>query len=115
MIVTKDGKYKLADGRPVHIIRVFTEDYLHGRCVVGRYKLSGSDIWVLGLWNLDGFNAAPNLNLIEDNEVTVWLNCYHNQNYGVYHSRGLADQRAQDTRIACKKVTFTPGEGIDDE
>ena len=107
--ITKE--YMTTDG---YEVRIYAVDGVGIYSVHGAIKTETG--WAARTWTSDGmrYSGEGSSNLIEKPKTYVkWVNLYSNGVACTYSSKGYADLGAGD-RIACVKIEFTEGEGLDD-
>ena len=88
----------------------------------GRFRNKGGD-WIAVSWAKDGiysYSGKSHVDLLDPiREHTFWLNVYLEPAglaTGVgYRTKADADRAADPDRIACFKVTFVEGEGLEND
>lgn len=109
-----EKKYRTRDGKDVRVL-----------CVDRKSKCGFSVVALVGEGDFEStisYRAEGNvflggtksaLDLIEVKpKQFVWINLYPSMDH---HTKELADKNAGDNRIACIRVEFEEGEGLNDE
>jgi hypothetical protein len=113
-------QYETRNGYPVRILAIDTAIGSDGDTVVGiiKYPHSTNE---LESWRPDGSyresetDAAPQSphDLVEVPQTqTIYLNLYPDPAAAAYETRTDADRYARRARVACIKLTYTPGDGL---
>lgn len=111
-------KYRTRDGREV--ILFTTESRVSTKPVSGEILTKG-DVWIWGRWDAHGGDCFGNegRDLVEiKDKHELWLNVYSFQDegfvVGAYKIKSDADHgQCRKNRIACVKISFEEGEGLE--
>ena len=102
-------KYQTRDGREVRVYAVDGGGVYptHGAYLCG-------EGWIHETWTTEGLasvSCRSRADLIEVKpERTMWINVYRDHGFG---SQGQANIYATSDRLACVKVTYREGDGLD--
>ena len=114
----KDGNLlaQTQDGRPVTIISTKGREpwplvgYTGNNSAIQCWTATGT------FWSVPQADGEFLINIPEPKRSgVVWVNFYPNGNSGVCSSRELADQCSYYGRLACVRVPWTEGEGLEEE
>ena len=110
MKIDRTKTYRTKSGQDVVIYRV---------CAEGVYPVHGAIGSASYSWTTEGHivygDRTDGRDLVEVKEKrSEWINIYP-RSAGGYNTREMANALASENRIACIRVTYTDGEGLDNE